>query len=513
MKTGNRKIYRESEVRAETLAAVDMAALPVIETIGPMGKNVIYPNENGTRVITNDGVTILKSISVKDPLQDAVIEILKEGALRTNQVAGDATSTTTLFAYKLIHRVYELKRKGLSQRAIRDSLNRISDKLLGRLDKQKSHALSKEIEFNVAKISANNDADVAKLTVETMDATGVDGMVFIELGGGEETTLEKQLGYRIPNGMIYQNLYNNPAAPVATYKNIKVVIFDKSLYYAEECEQILRVAKEAGYNELVIVAKDFLGDAPNTFIANHAQGIIKLVLAKCNDDTSLEDLAVYLGGTVISEASGRRVESLSMADFVTAESVFADPTKVLIKNTQDNKILTKRVEGIKDELKKDKDNKTLKERLASLTSGLVTVKVGGRTATEARERAFRFEDAYSAVRVAKQYGYLVGGGLALYNAYNAKDYPNREDRETALILSRASITQLAENSMLDLDFDKITKDVGLNALTGEYENLLEAGVVEPYKAVEMAIKNAVSVADMITSIGTFIIEDVEEEKE
>jgi len=510
-KTENKVIYRESEVREKTLLAINRASMPVIETIGPRGKNVLFQDAMGVMVNTNDGVTVLNSIHFKDPLEDAVVQILKEGARRTNQEAGDATSTTTLWAHALVHKVYDMKKKGISQRHIRDSLNSVMEKLLKRLQTQKREAKTKEIEFKIAKISANNDDSIAKLTTETIDTAGVDGMVFIEMNNGEQSTLDRQTGYRIPTGMIFQNLYNDPARPVASYKNIKTIIFNKNLYYAEECEHILRVANDLGYKELVIVAKNFSGDAPNTFIANHAQGVVKLVLATCENDTQLEDLAIYLGTQVVSEASGRRVDSIGMSDFSEAESVYADPTKVLIKSASENKKLKARINGIRQELAKDKDNRVLKDRLASLTNGIVTVKVGGRTQPEARERMFRFEDAISAVRAAKIDGFLVGGGLAMFNAYVPQDYSNREEQEIALLLTRSSVERLAENSMFALDYSKLTKDIGLNALTGKYENLYKAGVVEPYKAVEMALKNAVSVADMITSIGTYILNDYEKE--
>ncbi len=511
-KTGNKVILRESDVRSRVMDTVERVALPVIETIGPRGKNVLYEDSGGNPTLTNDGKTIIDSINFKDPLENAVANIMKDGAARTNQMAGDATSTTTLYGYVLTKFAAALKKKGMTQRAVRDLLQRVQDKLLKRLEAQKKVVNTKAIEFEIAKISANNDESIAKLTQETVDVAGIDGMVFIEMNNGEETTIEKQTGFRVPNGMIFQNLYNDLGRPVAKYDNVKVLIFDKQLYYAEECEHIVRVANDLGYGKLVIVAKNFVGDAPNTFIANHVQGVIKLVLTKCEDDTQLEDLAVYLGGTVISETAGRRVDSLHMGDFMDAESVYADPMKVLLKGTTASKALKSRIAGIKEELEKDKNDRKLKDRLASLTNGIVTVKVGGRTHTEARERVFRFEDAISAVRAAKEHGFLVGGGLSMYNAYVAKDYPNRDENEAALLITRASIEQLAENSMVELNYDKLTKDIGLNALTGEYENLFKAGVVEPYKAVEMSLKNAVSVADIITSIGSFILNDYDKEE-
>jgi chaperonin GroEL len=306
-------------------------------------------------------------------------------------------------------------------------------------------------------------------------------------------------------GMVFQNLYDDASKPQASYKDMYVILLDKTLYYAEECEHILRVADEAGYKQVAIIAKDFQGDAPNTFIPNHMQGKFRIVLARLTDDVSFVDLAVYIGGHVVSETAGMRVEDVTAKDFTKVESVMADPAKVLVKTLTESKQLKSRVKSLREEFAKDKNNQSIKSRLASLTNGIVTAKIGGRTPVEIREKIYRYEDAINAVRSAKQWGYLIGGGLSMLNAYNGKDYSSREEKEVALAMTSASINQIAENSTADIDFDQLTDVVGYNAATGKYENLLKAGVVEPFKATEMALKNAISVADIITSIGTYIV--------
>jgi chaperonin GroEL len=507
--TGNKFIFREQDVRDKVMSGLDKISLPVIETIGPQGKNVLFENNAGVVTLTNDGVTIAREISVQDPVENAVIEIIKDASKRTNQEAGDATSTTILYARTLVQRAQELRRKGLSHKAITTLFNTVADKLVSRLAKLKRVVKDKDTSYEVAFISANNDAEVAKNVAETIETAGLDGMIFLDFSQDEHTIIDKQSGFRVPNGMIYQNLYADVSRPVAQYEKMPVIIFDKQLYYADDAEHILRVATELGYKTVCVVAKNFVGDAPNTFVANHAQGTIKVVLTKIEDDVQLEDLAVYLGGHVVSESAGRRVDSIGPLDFVVAESVYADPQKVLIKNMDESKELKARVSGIKDELKKDKENKTFKDRLASLTNGIVNLKIGGRTHSEAREKVYRYEDAINAVRAAQRDGFLVGGGLSIYNAFVESDYKGRDELETARLLARASLERLAENSAIDLDYSQISGEVGLNALTGKYENLLKAGVIEPYKATEMAIKNAVSVANILASIGTFVLTEYE----
>jgi chaperonin GroEL len=512
-KTSNKLIYIEADVAAKVLSGLDKISLPVIQTIGPLGKNVLIQDDSGNFRLTNDGVTIANNITVKDPIEDAVISIVKDAARRTNLEAGDGTSTTILLAKTLIQRSTELKKKGLSQRQIRTIFDNVSTKLLARLAKLKREVKDDKTLKEVATISANNDKDVAGFVVDTINTAGLDGLVVLDFSGDEKTTLEKQPGFRVASGCIYQNLYTDAARPQAAYKDIPVVMFDKALYYADEAEHILRVAKDLGYDKLVVVAKDFLGDSPNTFIANHVRGVIKLLLVKVSDAAQMDDIAVYLGGTIVSESGGRRVDSVNISDFVMADSIFTDPDKTLITSNNGGKGLKKRVAHLREELTKDKENDTLKRRIASLTNGVVTIKVGGHTQIEAREKAYRYEDAINAVRAAKKWGYLVGGGVSLFASFNPRDYVGKDERTTAEILARSSIEQIAENSMIELDYEKITSTVGPNASTGGYEDLLKAGVVEPFRATEQAIKNAVSVANTLTSVGTFItIDDTEEDK-
>ena len=512
-KTSNKLILKSEDVIERILSGLDKISLPVIQTISPQGKNVLIQMDNGEFKLTNDGVTIAGSIDVEDQVESAIINNIKESARATNMVAGDGTSTTILFARTLVKRSLELSKKGYTQKQIRDMIESISTKILNRLETLKKEVTDDKTLKEVASISANNDTEVAKFVVDTINTAGLDGLVVLDLSGDETTRVEKQPGFRIPAGMIYENLYPDKSRPQIAYKDIPVVIFDKSLYYTEESEHIIRVAKDLGYEQLVIIAKDFVGESPNTLISNHVHGIIKLVLIKISDSTTMEDVAVYIGGNIVSESGGRRVDSINLKDFTKVSSILCDPEKVLINSGKENRVLNARVRELKKDLEKDKNNEKLKSRIASLTNGLVTIKVGGRTAREARERAYRYEDAINAVRASQRWGYLVGGGVSIYNSFKTSDYSTRDERDTARLLATASVTQIADNSQLDLDFEKITSTTGLNSLTGKYEDLLKAGVVEPFKVTEMAIKNAVAVANTITSIGTYVVVDYSDIKD
>ena len=503
----NKNIHREVDIRDKVAAAVDKVALPVIETIGPLGKNVLYESDKGTFALTNDGITIARQINLKDPIENAIAEIIKDGATRTNQMAGDGTSTTILFSRELITKSRDLSTQGMSYRAISELYDKVINKLLKRIEKQKRVVKDKHTKLEIATISANNDKQVAAKVVEAVDTAGLEGQIFLEFSQNEKTIIDKETGFRITPGMIFQNLYSDVSRPMVAYQDIPVIILDKKLYYAEETEHILRVAQDVGFKAILIVAKDFAGDAPNTIIANHVRGSIRVATAKLDDDIGLEDLAIYLGGTVLSEAAGRRVDSITKDDFIKATRITADPQKILLSNVKDTPELKKRIQGIQDELEKDKDNTKLKSRLSSMTNGIVTLRIGAATQQEAREKLFRFEDSINATRAAIRDGYLVGGGLSIYNAFVKDDYDNEDEVDVALKLAQASMIRISRNAQMKLDWKKVGKHIGLNALTGQYEDLLKAGVVEPYKVAEMALKNAASVASMINSIGTYILND------
>ncbi len=508
----NKKIIKGIEVRTQIEAAVKKVTGPVIETIGPRGKNVFYETDKGAFELTRDGFTVARNINLEDSIENAVAEIIKAGALSTNKLGGDGTSTTELYSFENIGVAYELEDQGVAHRDITRVLDTVAEKYIKRLSEMKREVNSDKTLKEIATISANGDTEMAEQVVETINTADLDGMVYIEISGNDKTILEKQQGFRVAPGMIYERLYTNAAQPMMAYPDLPILILDKKLYYAEETEHIIRTAMQAGHKAIGIIAKDFLGDSLNTLITNHSRGALSIVLAKIDSDTTLADLALYLGGHVVSESDGRRTDSVTADDFVFASRVAADPDKVLFTHTKSNPELEERVKWLKSELEKDKENKQVKQRLASLTTGIVTIKVGGRTLQEARERVYRFEDAINATRAAKKSGYLVGGGLSMYVAFLTTTWlPN--ELKVAERIGRASIIRIAKNAQLTPDWSKITHDTGLNANTGEYENLLESGVVEPFQVTELALRNAASVASTITSIGTFILNDYESTKE
>lgn len=528
----NKLVHPYADIRHKIVTAVDLLNNPIRQTLSPRGANVIYEDESGSPNITNDGATIARNITVKDRVMNNVIEIIKHASLRTNSSAGDGTSSTIVLASILIKEGLKLVEDGEWNRiALKKEYDNFATAMVEQLQKLKKPVKNDKDLYYIAKVSASGDEEIATTIVKTVKTSGEDGMVFIEPANAMETTIQEDTGFNIPAGMFVPELRNNNKAFSATYMDVPVLITDKRLYYSQEAETILSTALKNGFKEIVIVAKDFIGEALPYFVANHVKGSIRVLLIKepkvdKDNGLTLEDLAVYLGGHVVTEKQGSIVDSLKIDDFVIAKKVFADGSKALISRDKDekNKDLTDRIATLKKELKKKGDSEEndvvdLKERIASLTNGIVTIKVGGSTPLEVNEKIFRYEDAVNATRAAMKDGYLVGGGISMLRAFRECKFKG-ELAKLFRKVGEANVRQIAENCGLngDIVLDTITElqggdiNVGFNALSMEYDNLLDAGIIDPYKVSEQVIRNAVSVAGIIVGSGYMVVHDISEDK-
>lgn len=521
-----KQVYKYSEIEDKILKAVDIISDPIRETMSPKGRNVLFENDKGSVISTNDGATLAKSISVSEPVVNAIIEVIKGSSLKTNTEVGDGTSTTILLSSILIKEGLRLVKDGVNAMDIKKELTLFGENLKNELKNKAIQIKTKEDRLSIATISANNDMEVAKDTVKAIDVAGLDGMIFIEPNNKVETEVIEDTGFHIETGMFVPELRTEPNRFVATYMNVPVLITDKRIYYKEEVQSILGTVLDAGYKEVVIIARDFIGESLNEFLVNHNRNVVRCLLIKDpradgKNNESLDDLAVYLNGKVVSEKNGSIVNKLNIKDFVMANKVFADGSKTLITPKVTNtKNLKLRVEALKKELEKDKDNDTLKRRISSLTNGMVTIKVGGNTPIEIHEKIFRFEDAINALRAAIKDGYLVGGGISIYRAYQALiKKPVRPEFNTMFKkYCEGNIRQIADNcgkhaESIIGEISVAKPTVGYNALTDKVEDLLKAGVIDPYKVTEMAISNSISVANQILSSGYLIINEVEKDNE
>lgn len=514
----DKKIFKYEDIKDKILSGIDLIANPVKQTLSPKGGNVLFENGYGSHFLSNDGETIAKNISVNDQIEEAVIDIIKQSSRRTNSEAGDGTTTSILLSQVLSKEGLKLKDEGVSWIEIRDNFNKMASVLVENISKRKRTISNDDDIRFVARISANNDDKIATDVLDIVKTAGEDGMVFLEGNQKPETEIIKDLGFMINSGVPYQELLTTAGNPVVRYKGVPVLVTDKKIYYPEEAETILRTIIKSGHKEVVVVAKDIVGEAVNVFVTNHQKGNVHVLLVKSDNKNEIEDLAAYLGCKVITEKTGSLVDKITIKDFVIANQVYADPQKTLITpSTSATKELKGLIKYLKDELKKDKDNQVFKKRLASLTNGVVTVKVGGATEMEVREKIYRYEDAVNATRSAMKHGYLVGGGISLLRAYNPDQYSGYM-KGIAKKFTESVVRQIALNcgkhpdTVVENILSKSDLTYGYNALTDKFGDLLKEKVFDSYKVLELAIQNSVSVANILVSINNYIVNDLENEK-
>lgn len=515
-----KKIYKFEEARQKIESAIDAIADPVRHTLSPKGSNVIFEDDKLAQHVTNDGATIAKNIALKDDLQNQIVSVVRSAALKTNNDAGDGTTTTTMFIQSLVKSGFRLIDQGWNRMQLKSELEKSCSSIVKRISEQKIDVKSNNDIYNIARISGNNDDEIAHNMVRVMEVAGNNGMIFLQPSLNGETEIVEDTGFNIESGIYSPELLEDGSF-TKSQEDVYVLVTDKLIYYPEEAETIIRTALDNNYKKICIVAKSFKGKSLPLFVTNHQRGVIDIMLVAHpevtdTDNTAVSDLAAYLGGKLVTEKAGSLVNNLSAADFTLARRVYSNPQKTVITSI-DGKIKTKesRIKFIKDELKKEPDNEKLKKRLASLTNGTVTIKIGGTTPLEVNERIYRYEDAINATRAAMLNGYLVGGGIATLRAFNPKDH-NEDLVPMIKKLCECSIRQIAENcgkypdDMITRILNDKNKTFGYNAKLDTFEDLLKAGVIDPYKVTEGAIKNAFSVANVILTSQYFIVNDVED---
>ena len=508
----------------KVVKAINIIDEPIRQTISPRGQNVAILRLDQTVIVTNDGDKIRRNINSDDMFEQCIIRLVKDSADKTHQQVGDSRSSTIRLTSMLSIEALKLVEKGYSTRDIEENFNKFKENYVQAIQEFKTPSTKEDL-FHVAKISANNDEEIAKHTMETIDVIKEHGLAFIDINrNGNETIVEKELGFNIQGGVLFKEILQDPNVFTVLFKDVPLIITDKRLYYRDEAESIISIAKEAGYNSVVIVAREFIkgSDAVNSFVTNHTSGNMQVCMitdpnVTDEENETLYDLASYINGKVITERAGDLVSDITIDDFTIVKKVFQDTTKALITPVKSSKDLKKRIKTLKDSTKK-KENKEVEKRLASLTTGNVNIFVGGSTVHEIEEKMDRYRDAINATRKAMLDGFVVGGGVTLLKAYD-NSLTSPEYEETFKKYSEAIIRQIAENCCKDTDevVNTVVKDdnqyFGYNALTDKYEDLLQAGVLEPLKSLEMVVENSISTAITLSSIATYIINEEENEKE
>ncbi len=506
------KVYKYSDIDDKILSAVSLIADPVTQTLSPKGGNVMFMH-NDKPIISNDGITIAKNINPEDKLDNAIVSMIRESSIRTNNEAGDGTTTSILLASTLIKEGIELRKLGVNPQDVAKFIRTIPNRIIPQIDEQKKTDVSDEIKFSIAKISASGDDTIANNTVKTINVVGNDGMVFIDNNNKIEDEVVIDVGYIVNVGMYSPVFRNNGFTHISD--NTPVLLTDKNLYYAEEVTTILKALKSIGSKSIAIFAKDFSGKAIEWFKANHGKDLFNILLVKVSDQETLFDMSVYLNTPIVKDSDGSIVDNLPVTKFGSADKILSYADKTIInKDTSSNEELKTLCSDIKKKIDEGTDDESLKKRLASLTNGMVTIKVGGATDIEIKERIFRYEDSVNATRALIKEGYLPGAGVSLWQAWHKDNECIYEDMVEAFC--KAPAYKIGENcgkTKEEVDEMMSTSDLnnGYDAVTDSIVDVLENNIIDPYSVTKLAIENSCSVAANILSVNYYILDNKEEE--
>ena len=528
----SKQIIFDEEARSKLKDGVDKLANTVKVTLGPLGRNVVIDRSFGAPTITKDGVSVAKEIELENKLENIGAEMVKEVASKTNDTAGDGTTTATVLAQAMITEGLKLVSSGVNPLEIRKGIETKVAKIVRNLKEISKQISTKEEIAQVASISAN-DKEIGGIIAEAMEAVGRDGVITVEEGQSFGVEKEVVEGMQFDKGYVSPYMITNAESMKAEFADPYILITDKKISSIQEVLPLLEKMAQSGKKDVVIIAEDIEGEALSTFVVNKLRGTFNVLGIKApgfgdRREAMLEDIAILTGGKVISEKVGLKLENTEIEDLGKARKVVVtkDNTTVVDGAGEKEKI-NERVEQIKKEIEvsdSDFDKEKLQERLAKLVGGVAVIKVGAATEVEMKEKKDRIEDALNATRAAVSEGVVPGGGLALPKAGNAFEEltDSREDTPGTRIVDSAilePIKQIAGNagkdgSLILYNIIREHKDgntgIGYNAATDKFENLIEAGVVDPTKVVRSALENAASAAAMFLTTEAVIADKPEE---
>jgi len=529
-----KQIVFNEEARRALKRGVDKLANAVKITLGPKGRNVVIEKSYGSPVITKDGVTVAKEIELEDKFENIGAEIIKEVASKTNEAAGDGTTTATILAQAMINEGLKLVASGVNPIEIKAGIEEKVQQIIKRLKEMSKPISTKEEIAQVASISAN-DKEIGGIIAEAMDAVGKDGVITVE--EGQHFGVEKEVveGMQFDKGYITPYMITNAEKMQAEYEDPYILITDKKISSLADILPLLEKLAQSGRKDLVIIAEDVEGEALATFIVNKLRGTFNVLAVKApgfgdRRKAMLEDIAAVTGGRLISEEVGLKLENAAIKDLGQARKIIATKEDTTIVDGKgDKQTINERIGEIKKEIEvtdSDFDKEKLQERLGKLTMGVAVIKVGAATETEMKEKKDRIDDALHATKAAVEEGVVLGGGLALAIAGDAfkeltdkkKDNPGAQIVDSAIL---EPIKQIVYNAGKDgslilyniiVHHQKGQTNVGYNAAAGKFEDLMEAGIIDPTKVTRLALQNAASAAAMFLTIEA-VVADKPESKE
>ena len=524
---GKEIIFREDARRALE-RGVNALADAVKVTLGPKGRNVVLEKKFGSPSVVNDGVTIAREIELPDPLENMGAQLVKEVATKTNDVAGDGTTTAAVLAQAIVREGLKNVAAGANPMIMKRGIERAVEKAVEEIKKIAKPVETKAAISQVASISAN-DAGIGSLVADAMEKVGKDGVITVEESKGIQTTLEVVEGMNFDRGYISPYMITDPDRMEATLQDPYILITDRKISAVADLLPILEKVVQTG-KPLAVIAEDVEGEALATLVVNKLRGTLQSVAVKApgfgdRRKAMLEDIAILTGGQVISEELGLKLDKATLDMLGRARQVRVKKEETIIVGGQgDQDKITKRIAQIKKQIEEttsDFDREKLQERLAKLAGGVAVIEVGAATETEMKEKKLRIEDALNATRAAVEEGIVPGGGVAYINVIpKLAEIEATGDEKTGVDIIRRALEeplrQIANNAGMEgsVVVEKVKTlepGWGFNALTGEYVNMFEAGIVDPAKVARTALQNAASIAAMIITTETLVAEKPEKE--
>ena len=533
---GAKQLVFAEEARRKLKGGIDIVANAVATTLGPKGRNVALDRKYGSPTITHDGVTVAKEIELEDPFENMGAQLLKEAATKTNDIAGDGTTTSTVLAHAIVTEGLKTLAAGANPMLLKRGIEAASKVVADQIRGQSIEITTKSDIAAVATISAQDKA-IGDLIAEVMDKVGKDGVITVEESKGLEFETEYVEGMEFDRGYISPYFITDADRMEVVLDKPYILIYDRKISAASDIVPILEKLLQMGKREFVIIAEDIDGEALATLVLNRIRGVWTALAVKApgfgdRRKAMLQDIAVLTGATVISEEMGRKLETATVADLGQADKVVADKdSTTIVVGAGNSDGIKARIEQIRVEIDKstsDYDREKLQERLAKLSGGVAIIRVGAATETELKEKKHRVEDALSATRAAVEEGIVPGGGVALINAIPALDKLSMDDEDSkigvnivrkALEVPMRKIVENAgkEGSVVVENVRQAQKKaknlkIGYNVLTDEYVDMVKEGVIDPAKVTRGALENAASIAAMILTTEALITDVPEKDK-
>jgi chaperonin GroEL len=527
-----KELQFNSDARAALKRGVDQLAQAVKVTLGPKGRNVVIDRKFGSPTVTKDGVTVAKEVELKDPVENMGAQMVKEVATKTSDLAGDGTTTATVLAQAIFREGLKVVTAGANPMAIKRGVDQAVGKVVEALKSLSTPTKGKKEIAQVGAISANNDNEIGNLIADAMEKVGKDGVITVEEAKGMETSLETVDGMQFDRGYLSPYFVTDPERMEAVLEDALILIHDKKISSMKDLLPILEKVAQMG-RPLLIIAEEVEGEALATLVVNKLRGTLRVCSVKApgfgdRRKAMLQDIATLTGGQVISEEVGFKLENAVLNDLGKAKRIVVDKDNTtIVDGAGDGDKIKGRINEIRvaiDKSTSDYDREKLQERLAKLAGGVAVIHVGAATETEMKEKKARVEDALHATRAAVEEGIVAGGGVAFVRVreklrdWKVTDPDEQVGVDIILRALEEPLRQIAENAgaegsiVIDRVRSNPNANFGYNAQSDQYEDLVEAGVIDPTKVTRTALQNAASIASLLLTTECVVVERKDEEK-